>query len=256
MTQNIFLASDLHHEVWGIHGPVKVPEGADIVVIAGDLKDMPRALETCGQTADSTGLPVIFVPGNHEYYRRDYQSMTDLANIYEHHNVYVLINRTVVIKGIRFLGTPLWTNFLAFGEEVQEIFMHSAEMSINDFRVIKCNGEPITAETMLSWHQEARRFLETELSTDFDGKTVVVTHFPPSYKLCHDMFIGEQLSPYFNASCDDLIEKYRPDAWFFGHTHTAVEKEIHGVPMYCNMGGYPGERAEITGFDQNKLISI
>ena len=46
----------------------------------------------------------------------------------------------------------------------------------------------------------------------YDGKTVVVTHFPPSYQLCHARFVGEQLSPYFNANCDDLIEKYHLDS--------------------------------------------
>lgn len=212
MTTQIFLASDLHHEIWGISGPVKVPDGAEIVVIAGDLKDMPRALETCGQTADSTGLPVIFVPGNHEYYRHEYQAMTDLANIYEHENVYVLINKAVVIKGIRFLGTPLWTNFLAFGEETQSIFMRIAEQNINDFIAIRHNQKPITAEIMLGWHLEARAFLEDELQKPFAGKTVVVTHFTPSYALCHERFKNSEISPYFNAQCDELIERYKPDA--------------------------------------------
>jgi Icc-related predicted phosphoesterase len=256
MTSRIYLASDLHHEMWGLDGPIEVPGTANIVVIAGDLEYMPKALEICGKTADRTELPVVFVPGNHEYYRRDYQAMNELANIYEHENVHVLINRSVIIEGIRFLGTPLWTNFLALGEETREVYMETAERYINDFRVIKCNGHPVTAEVMLGWHLEARRFLEEELSKPHDGRTVVVTHFPPSYELCHDMFIGERLSPYFNANCDALIKKYQPDAWFYGHTHTAVEKKIHSVPMFCNMGGYPNERQEITGFDPNRLINL
>lgn len=256
MTIQIFLASDLHHEICGINGPVKAPDGAEIVVIAGDLMDMPRALETCGQTADKTGLPVIFTAGNHEYYGRDYQSMTELASLYEHENVYILINKAVVINGIRFLGTPLWTNFLAFGEETQDLFMRIAEQNINDFRMISQNKKRITAAVMLEWHNEARNFLETELQKPFDGKTVVITHFPPSHSLCHERFKNSELSPYFNAACDDLIAKYKPTAWFYGHTHAAVEIELYGVPLYCNQGGYPGEPKAITGFDENKLISI
>ena len=27
----------------------------------------------------------------------------------------------------------------------------------------------------------------------------------------------------------------------FGHTHTASEQHIHGVPLLCNPLGYPGE---------------
>lgn len=185
MTTQIFLASDLHFEISGGAGPVKVPKGAQTIVLAGDIMDMPRALEVCGKTADYTGLPVIFTAGNHEYYGRDYQSMTDLANRYEHENVYVLINKAVVINGVRFLGTPLWSNFLAFGEETQDIFMRIAEQNINDFRVISQNKKRTTAAVMLEWHNEARKFLETELQKPFDGKTIVVTHFSPSYSLCH-----------------------------------------------------------------------
>jgi len=256
MTTNIYLASDLHFEISGKSDPVKVPKEAQIVVLAGDIMDMPRALEVCGKTADYTGLPVIFTAGNHEYYRRDYKSMTDLANLYEHENVYVLINKAAVINGIRFLGTPLWTNFLAFGEETQDIFMRIAEQNINDFRVISHNKKRITAAVMLEWHNEARSFLETELQKPFDGKTVVVTHFPPSYLLCHERFKNSEISPYFNAACDDLIAKYQPAAWFYGHTHAAVEVELYGVPLYCNQGGYPDESGLITGFDENKLIRV
>jgi len=256
MTKKIFLASDLHHEVWGLHGPINVPAGADIIVIAGDLKDMPRALEICGETADYTGLPVVFVPGNHEFYRRDYQSMNDLANGYGHKDVHVLINRSVVIHGLRFVGSPLWTNFLAFGEAAQATCMQSAERYVYDFQTIRYKGKSITATVMLGWHHAARSFLESELSKSHNGKTIVVTHFPPTYQLCHSMFIGDELSPYFNANCDDLIDKYKPDAWFYGHTHAAVEKEIYGVPMYCNMGRYPHESIKITGFDPERLISL
>ena len=251
---NIYLASDLHYEVWGLDGPVKVPPGADIVVIAGDLRGMPLALETCGMTAESTGLPVIFTPGNHEYYQRDYEQMNELALGYKHKNVSVLINKTAVINGIRFLGTPLWSNFAGLGDP--EKYMKIAEQYVFDFLVIRYKGKPLTAATMLDWHQEARRFLESELEKPYAGKTVIVTHFPPSYQLCHKIHRGNELSPYFNSVCDELIMKYKPAAWFFGHTHAAVETNLYGTDFYCNQGGYPGETTDITGFNPNKLIKL
>ena len=256
MGVKIYLASDLHFEAWGRSDAIEVPADADIAVIAGDLHYMPNALEIIGKTAEEHEIPVVFVSGNHEYYHRDYEAMNELATNYEHENVHVLINQTAEIKGVRFICTPLWSNFQAFGDELQAAAMQTAQNCINDFRLIKLNHNKITAEIMLGWHQQARDFLETELTKPFAGKTVVVTHFPPSYNLCHEQFIGEPLSPYFNANCDEIIEKYQPDAWFYGHTHTAVEKTVHGVPMYSNMGGYPNERLEITGFDYRKLITL
>lgn len=256
MAVKIYLASDLHFEAWGWNHAIDVPGDADITVIAGDLHYMPEALEIIGKTADMYEIPIIYVSGNHEYYHHDYEAMNELAQNYEHKNVHVLINQAVEIKGIRFVGTPLWTNFRAFGESLQADAMQVAQNYINDFRLIKLNEKMITPEVMLGWHQHARDFLTVELSKPFDGKTVVVTHFPPSYSLCHEQFIGEQLSPYFNPDCDEIIKTYQPTAWFYGHTHTGVEKVVHGVPMFTNMGGYPNERLEVTGFDHQKLITL
>lgn len=249
---NIFLASDIHYECLGTRKAVPVPAAAEIVVLAGDISHMPGALEIAEATADKTGLPVIFVPGNHEYYGRDYEKMTELANNYEHENVHALINKTVVIENVRFLGTPLWTGFNAFGDQTEN--MNFAQNNINDFCVIKHGGKPLTAEIMLEWHERSRQFLMTELEKPFDGKTVVVTHFPPSYKLCHPRFYGKKLSNYFNANCDDLLAKYTPDVWLYGHTHSPVEKELSGVSIYCNQGGYPSEDG--VGFDPERIIAL
>jgi len=258
----IFLASDLHNECghWAsnrrkVSGPPALSV-ADIVVMAGDIDYMPKALEYMGSLARKFEKPIIFVPGNHEFYGRDYEKMAELANIYEHENVHVLMNKSVVVQGVRFVGTPLWTNFMAFGMDYQADHMRLAEELVYDFHTIKSGGKFITAETMLGWHYEARKFLEGELSKDFDGKTVVVTHFPPSHELRHEIHKESEMSAYFNASCDSLIKACKPDAWFYGHTHAAVEKEIHGTKIYCNMGGYPREDQGITGFNAQKLIEV
>lgn len=249
---NIFLASDIHYECVRKRTAVPVPSAAEIVVLAGDVSYMPSALEIAGATARKTGLPVIFVPGNHEFYERQYEESLELANGYEHENVHVLINKSVILNGTKFIGTPLWTNFEAFGN--QSANMMIAERHIYDFAAIRYGDKLLKAADMLKLHEEARRFLESELEKPFEGKTVVVTHFPPSYKLCHSRFQDSYVSPYFNAACDDLIDKYRPDAWFYGHTHAPVEREIHGVPMYCNMGGYP--REDGVGFDPERIIKL
>ncbi|MCF7981866.1 MAG: hypothetical protein K9K86_07755 [Pseudomonadales bacterium] len=83
-----------------------------------------------------------------------------------------------------------------------------------------------------------------------------MTHFPPSYQLCHKIHRGNELSSYFNGVCDDLILKYQPDAWFYGRTHAAVETTLYGTPLYCNQYGYPGEKTDITRFNGDKLIKV
>ena len=68
MTSNIYLASDLHHEIWDIDGPVEVPAGADIVGmddLAASVKDgnldfgvviaTPDAMRVVGQLGQILG---------------------------------------------------------------------------------------------------------------------------------------------------------------------------------------------------------
>lgn len=57
-------------------------------------------------------------------------------------------------------------------------------------------------------------------------------------------------------AADDLIRTYKPDAWFYGHSHARIDIEIDDVPLYANPLGYPNESSQITGFDGNRLITI
>ena len=142
------------------------------------------------------------------------------------------------------------------GEVKQQESMGLAERYVNDFRVIQYNNAPLTSKQMLALYEEAHEFLSKTLATPFQGKTVVITHFPPSYDACHPRFQGSELSAYFNAVADDLIRIYQPDAWLYGHTHARVDIEVHGVPLYSNPLGYPEEDSHITGFDGERLIRI
>lgn len=62
-------------------------------------------------------VPVVYVPGNHEYYDRDISFVRRLKE-QAPDNVRVLDNDNVVIGGVRFLGRALWTDFNLFGNEV------------------------------------------------------------------------------------------------------------------------------------------
>ncbi len=64
-----WILSDLHCD----HGtiPPPVPDDADIALIAGDVLNDQWLLEVAHQ------LPVVFVAGNHEFYKRDVPGRLD-----------------------------------------------------------------------------------------------------------------------------------------------------------------------------------
>ena len=99
--------SDLHNEF----EPFAPPRAeADVVVLAGDIdigkKGVRWAASACG------GRPVIYVPGNHEYYGHAIPKLTlELESLGASVGVRVLDCAVETIKGIRFLGCTLWSDF-------------------------------------------------------------------------------------------------------------------------------------------------
>ncbi len=69
MGMKIQILSDLHLEMLIDRSKAKIEEtDADVVVLAGDIGDADWVVEWAGQQAQRMGKPVVFVPGNHEYY--------------------------------------------------------------------------------------------------------------------------------------------------------------------------------------------
>ena len=101
----VLVLSDLHLEF----EPFEPPEGLDfdVVVLAGDIHSPgPRAVEWA--EARFPVKPVIYVPGNHEYY----DSRMDLAQskarvAADGGCVHLLDGGETVISGVRFLGATL-----------------------------------------------------------------------------------------------------------------------------------------------------
>jgi len=62
----LLVLSDLHLE-WGDY-IAPVGETYDVVVLAGDIAQGPKAIQWARRDSSFAGKPVVFVPGNHEFY--------------------------------------------------------------------------------------------------------------------------------------------------------------------------------------------
>jgi hypothetical protein len=147
-----------------------------------------------GETA-----PIVFVPGNHEFYEGVLQtSLKEMALTASSCNVHLLAPGEAVIAGVRFLGCTLWTDFelpiqTKAGSLVDtERAMKAAKVRLNDYSSIRwaeaqesCDAPAVAAksrkrrlvpEDTLALHQSDRAWLAQKLAEPFDGPTVVVTH--------------------------------------------------------------------------------
>lgn len=191
----------------------------DVIVVCGDVSEGTGGVEFL----KSLPRPVVYVLGNKEYYAQgDEVDMEDrlreIRAAAEGSNVHVLEKDAVIIGGVRFLGTTLWTNFCGGNVDL----MRAAQGRMNDYRHITArkwyarNGnrekfikfyagkrrssetQKIIAKGLLDpyivhqMHCESVAWLKSQLRQEFDGQTVVVTHHHPLFESLRRTGVSEE----------------------------------------------------------------
>jgi Icc-related predicted phosphoesterase len=250
----LHILSDLHLGARRLPETFMLPDvDADLLILAGDIQRHTDGLAWAARVGRTAGKQVIYVPGNHEYYHADLPEMlVSLRKEARRLGIYLLSNDSVVIDGVRFLGSTLWTDFhlypsLGLGA------MQAAGSLINDFKVIRNAGSDFTPEQSVQLHHVARAWLEEELSTTFAGPTVVVTHHAPHSGSVAERFESDLLTPAFASDLSQLIERYQPELWVHGHMHDCFDYRVGETRIVCNPVGYVNERNE---FDLGLVIGV
>ena len=100
-------------------------ESADVVILAGDVNIGTKGIEWIKSAIPNK--PVIYVLGNHEYYKGSYpKTLNKILALASDSNVHVLENRSIIIDNVRFHGATLWTDFSLF---VASSGLHAYEVS-------------------------------------------------------------------------------------------------------------------------------
>lgn len=125
----LLILSDLHLE-FALFQPAETDH--DVVILAGDIGVGP---ETIAEAAHLfAGKPIIFVPGNHEYYNTVLNECAEIMrNKAKGLGVHFLDNDEVVIDGVRFIGSTLWTDFRLFGDEPGRIRARQGQLEYYGF---------------------------------------------------------------------------------------------------------------------------
>ena len=280
----IQLLSDLHLEAHP-HWRGEPAPGADLLVLAGDIgsyqpgSSLIDADFGLGQFSPRNGwpTPVVFVPGNHEYDGMDFDAAHDrLRETCERLGLIWLERETVVLQGVRFVGTTLWSDFDALAPEAAHAVpvkgRHGAaqpnplaqQLKVRDKAFRAANyylrktlttrrGEPWLAEGLREQALICQDWMRAALSQPFEGSTVAITHFAPSL-LSADPRYG--LTPGTAGFCnalDDLLP--HAQLWLHGHLHAPSDYVHRGCHVVANPMGY-ARKNEQTRFNPTGLIEI
>lgn len=227
---------------------------ADLLIVAGDLAEAardtwPEEIRWLG-TLHPTAKTVI-LPGNHDYYGGNLATLDgDLDQVCREAGCAFGQCRRLVLGDTRILMTTLWTDmrlFEAEGEAAVEESIRHAGLRMPDYAAAYgwtgiLIGDPERAlrpEDTVAVHERQKSWLISELAKPWSARTVVVTHHAPSATVAGRM---TPLSPCFTSDLDDLIDRYRPDAWIFGHTHRSADLRAPGGTLLRNVSvGYEHE---------------
>ena len=249
----IRIISDLHMDLLNSNDSYELPVvKADILVLAGDINT--------GTKADMFILEqlkfndVIYIMGNHEGYG---QVLSDLVQKFYGEttakinrqasekgykgSLYFLENTAVEIKGIRFLGTTLWSDF----DNESPKAMADALNLTNDYQFIKnytsdlYNAQigNILPEQTIQLHKKSMAFLEKQFNQAYNEKTVVVSHHLPSFKSLDEKKKNKPYSWSYASNLDKFVAQSKAKLWIHGHSHTSNDYMIGDTRIVCNPRG-------------------
>lgn len=271
----IQLLSDLHLEANPGYVAEPAPE-ADLLVLAGDIGSYQRRKDGGVMPEPDWGLrrfsplpqyaswpvPVLYVPGNHEYDALDMDDAhASLRATCERLGLIWLERETVCIDGLRFVGTTLWSDYDALaaagGSALDRVRQRSKAFRAANFYLHKMAGQRrgalFDAAAMRELALECQAWLRKALAQPHDGPTVVVTHFAPTL---HSADPRYGLTPGTAGFCNALDELLpHADLWLHGHLHCAQDMRVGNCRIVANPLGYD-EKGEQAMFRPRLTVDV
>ncbi len=240
-------ASDLHLETVGNepYSSIVVPT-AQILILAGDICPVENPayvsfLRWCSQNWEF----IVVVAGNHEYFCQHVpRTIPEIdGEIHKHVNqfsnvVFLQNSDSIVINGIRFVGTTLWS-------KVDSGLWNSPELlKKGDYTHTGVPpGRVSTPADIVALHTQQKMDLESVVAASKEP-LVVITHHLPTYNLVSPEFKHHPLlSTYVSDVEYMIVPKVR--AWICGHSHKSQYwRSPNGTVCTLNPRGYAGQNKQ------------
>lgn len=248
------IASDLHIEYRNEHyvdANEYITPTADILILAGDIGNLYKYNQLKRFLEDVCKMfqYVLYVPGNHEYYRVNkipevsFEKLTEKLLELEAgiENLYILNRGSVTIEDVCIAGCTLWTD-----PQVTTIPHYIV-------RIKGMNKVPIYRNA----HQKDLRFVDRTINycRDKKQKLLLVTHHCPTYRVTKGK---KDNDPYVSLYATDLENRLRGDhvhTWVCGHVHKNFDfMSMQGTRVVGNQRGKP--RDNLTDYRSDMVIEV
>lgn len=246
------IASDIHLEMRAASAASAtrfediLTPSADVLALVGDIGSPLQ--DTLSQFIGWCSMRfkhVLFVHGNHEFYNQHGICVMDIVTQLEKicaafPNVTYLNNRSIVVEGVCFIGSPLWSN-------VPDALKESVRQKMNDYRCIfRTPNVPVTVDDTNAEFVKNKAYLHGAIGkacTEGYWPVVLTHHVPCTTGTSHPRFDGKPENCAFAS--DIPASDAHIQLWVAGHTHFNFNHRLAGYQLVSNQFGY-GDRGMST----------
>lgn len=275
----INLVSDLHVDIERNQLDDLPPVDADVIVVAGDAAAPgTMALRKIRELYPDRDRPLIYVPGNHDFYSYFDKRHPELKTTWDAQRsqmpevahdlgITLLDDSAVEIGDTMFIGATLWTDFtvrppyVMFGDAVR-----TAEKLMNDYRCIKTGAgrskDRLRPGQTIDAHKASVSFIERTLAErPAHQAAVVVTHMAPSPRSLLRWPMTTELDWCYSSDLELrlMTGDAAPQLWLHGHIHSSRDYYVGDTTrVVANPRGYPllGGKRENPDFDPTLIVEV
>lgn len=229
-----------------------LPDDTETVLfLAGDISTHAAQLCAFVNICLSRFKHVVYVPGNHEFYRAAYddqvaQIISALGGL-QAKNLSFAVDEVkhTVIDDVNIIFGTMWGDG---GHTLAD--QGAVGWFLNDFRLIRIERpneqRKFTVSDMMKLHRRDKGIIDAHLRALQGSKTVVLTHHMPSRRLVAPRFWptdgSDGANGGFVGDCEDILAyDHAPSVWIHGHTHDYIDTLLWKTRIVCNPTGYRGE---------------
>jgi len=247
------VVSDLHIEnsKYDIDPLSLINPSADVLILAGDIGSfyiLNKLYKFLKKVCVHFKL-VIYVPGNHEYYKvkgkrpenmetlfNNFMKITQMIN-----NLYVLNRSSIQINDICIVGCTLWSK---------------TDCNIPKY-IVRINE--MDTDTYNKFHTEDVNYIKYIINhcKENNLKLMVVTHHCPTYYVINktQKRKKDKYSSLYYTDLDYLLKDSNMSIWISGHLHVNYDYiNENGVRLLGNQLGKPKDN--ITDFNKKLIITL
>jgi predicted phosphodiesterase len=248
------IASDLHIEFRNERYAVVtdyITPSADVLILAGDIGNLYQYDQLRQFLEDVCNLfqYVLYVPGNHEYYRVNnipevpLHQLTDLLIELETNisNLFLLNRGSVCIEDVCIAGCTLWSD---------------PKVTSIPHYIVRIRGFNKPAIYRAAHHKDLR-FIDRTVAycKEKKQKLLMVTHHCPTYRVTKGKKDNDEYVSLYATNLERRLRGDQVHTWVCGHIHKNFDfVSTQGTRVVGNQKGKPKD--DITDYRMNMVIEV